>query len=167
VTLSNADLGVIEFDVGSGAHLVLENNDLRGKLLLPYQQATTLFAVNNGISDTVLFNLVGPTAVQAAHPWTSFNNRQTNITTGVVAANFVDGTGDTNAAGALVSTVAFTPATGAIGFNGVTPAVLSAAYTATNVTTDRTYDANVTTLDEVADVLGTLIADLKARGVVG
>lgn len=39
-------------------------------------------------------------------------------------------------------------------------------YTATNVTTDRAYDANATTLDELADVLGTLIADLRARGVV-
>jgi hypothetical protein len=39
-------------------------------------------------------------------------------------------------------------------------------YTATNVTTDRSYDANSTTLDEVADVLGTLISDLRAKGIV-
>ena len=39
-------------------------------------------------------------------------------------------------------------------------------YAATNVTTDRTYDANATTLDEVADVLGTLIADLRTRRIV-
>lgn len=31
-----------------------------------------------------------------------------------------------------------------------------------NVTTDRAFDANSTTTDELADVLGTLIADLKA-----
>jgi len=36
----------------------------------------------------------------------------------------------------------------------------------TNVTTDRTYDANATTVDELADVLGTLIADLQAKSVV-
>lgn len=36
-------------------------------------------------------------------------------------------------------------------------------YSASNVTTDRTYDANATTLDELADVVGTLIADLQAR----
>src|SRR6185436_5864164 len=41
------------------------------------------------------------------------------------------------------------------------------AYTPTNVTTDRAYDANATTLDEVADVLGTLIADLQTRGILG
>lgn len=45
--------------------------------------------------------------------------------------------------------------------------VSPAAYTPTNVTTDRAYDANATTLDEVADVLGTLIADLKAAKVIG
>lgn len=43
---------------------------------------------------------------------------------------------------------------------------LSQTYSASNVTTDRTYDANATTLDEVADVLGTLIADLRSLGLV-
>lgn len=53
-----------------------------------------------------------------------------------------------------------------LGFFGVTPAVQTAAYTPTNITTDRSYDANATTLDEVADVLGTLIADLQAYGLL-
>jgi len=39
-------------------------------------------------------------------------------------------------------------------------------YTVSNLTLDRTYDANSTTLDEVADVLGTLITDLKNKGVI-
>ena len=39
-------------------------------------------------------------------------------------------------------------------------------YTITNGTTDRTYDANATTVEELADVLYTLISDLKARGLV-
>lgn len=54
-----------------------------------------------------------------------------------------------------------------IGFFNATPVVQPAAYTPTNVTVDRAYDANATTLDEVADVLGTLIADLKALGLIG
>jgi hypothetical protein len=41
------------------------------------------------------------------------------------------------------------------------------AYTITNVTTDRAMDANSTSIDEVADVLGTLIADLTAGGSGG
>lgn len=45
---------------------------------------------------------------------------------------------------------------------GVTPQT----YAASNVTTDRTFDANATSIDELADVLGTLIADLRARKLV-
>ena len=40
-------------------------------------------------------------------------------------------------------------------------------YTMANVTADRALDADSTTLAEVADVLGTLINDLKNRGVIG
>jgi len=36
----------------------------------------------------------------------------------------------------------------------------------TNVTTDRTFDANSTSTAELADVLGTLIADLITKGVL-
>jgi hypothetical protein len=39
-------------------------------------------------------------------------------------------------------------------------------YAPTNVSTDRAYDADATTLDELADVLGTLIADLQAIDVI-
>jgi len=42
-------------------------------------------------------------------------------------------------------------------------------WTTNNVTTTRTFDANSTTTAEVADVLGTLIEDMKARqyGMLG
>jgi hypothetical protein len=39
-------------------------------------------------------------------------------------------------------------------------------FTTSNVTTDRTFDADSTTVEEVADVLGTLITDLKGSGVI-
>lgn len=39
-------------------------------------------------------------------------------------------------------------------------------YTVTNVTPDRAYDADATSDAEVADVLGTLIADLRIQGTV-
>lgn len=54
-----------------------------------------------------------------------------------------------------------------VGFYGTTPVAQSAAYAPTNVATDRTFDANSTTLAELADVLGTLIADLQATGLIG
>jgi hypothetical protein len=40
------------------------------------------------------------------------------------------------------------------------------SYTVTNAAADRAYDANATTLDEVADVLGTLISDLQSSGII-
>lgn len=49
----------------------------------------------------------------------------------------------------------------------LTDLTASSAYTPTNVTTDRSYDANATTLDEIADVVGTMIADLQAKGILG
>jgi hypothetical protein len=55
---------------------------------------------------------------------------------------------------------------GHVGFFSVAPVVQPAAYTPTNVTPDRAFDADSTSLDEVADVLGTLIADLKAYGLL-
>ena len=39
-------------------------------------------------------------------------------------------------------------------------------YTITNVTPDRSYDADATTTAELADTLGTLISDLRAVGLV-
>lgn len=39
-------------------------------------------------------------------------------------------------------------------------------YTITNVTTDRVLDADATSIDELADALGTLVADLKTAGVI-
>jgi hypothetical protein len=53
-----------------------------------------------------------------------------------------------------------------VGFFGTTPAAQAAAYTPTNVSPDRSYDADATTIDELADVLGTLIADLQGYGLL-
>lgn len=40
------------------------------------------------------------------------------------------------------------------------------AYQMSNVTTDRVLDADSTSIAEIADVLGTLITDLKNKGVI-
>jgi hypothetical protein len=40
------------------------------------------------------------------------------------------------------------------------------AYTPTNVASDRTYDASATSTAELANVLGTLIADLQTKGIL-
>lgn len=53
---------------------------------------------------------------------------------------------------------------GKFGVNGSAAVAQSTGWSATNVTTDKTFDANATTVDELADVLGTLINYLKTRG---
>lgn len=54
-----------------------------------------------------------------------------------------------------------------IGFFGVTPVVQPSGYTTfTNLSTDRTCDANATSVAELADILGTLIEDLKGLGLI-
>lgn len=54
-----------------------------------------------------------------------------------------------------------------LGFFNAAPVARPAPYTPSNVTTDRSYNADSTTIDEVADVLGTLIADLQSLGLIG
>lgn len=56
---------------------------------------------------------------------------------------------------------------GKLGLYGAAPVVRAAAYTITNALSDRGYDADLTTLGELADVLGTLIVDLQAVGLIG
>ena len=53
-----------------------------------------------------------------------------------------------------------------IGFFNHAVAAQPSAYTPSNVSADRSFDANSTTIDELADVLGTLIADLQTMGLV-
>lgn len=54
-----------------------------------------------------------------------------------------------------------------IGFYGATPVAKSSTYSMSNVTTDRALNADSTTVDELADVVGTLITDLKNMGLIG
>jgi hypothetical protein len=56
---------------------------------------------------------------------------------------------------------------GGYAFAGGTVGVAQTGYTTfTNLTTDRTCDANATTVEELADILGTLIVDLKTKGII-
>lgn len=48
----------------------------------------------------------------------------------------------------------------------LTSVLPGAAYTVQNVDTDRDYNADAVALDELADVVGTLIADLRTKGII-
>ena len=56
---------------------------------------------------------------------------------------------------------------GNLGFYNTVPQAQSTGWNVTNVTPDKGYDANATTVAELADVLGTLINDLKTYGLIG
>lgn len=54
-----------------------------------------------------------------------------------------------------------------LAFYNTTPAAQATGYTSfINLSTDRTCDANSTTVAELADILGTLIDDLKLTGII-
>jgi len=56
---------------------------------------------------------------------------------------------------------------GAFAFAGGTVAAAETGWTTfANLTTDRTCDANATTVEELADILGTLIVALKNKGII-
>jgi hypothetical protein len=82
-----------------------------------------------------------------------------NVNTQIVDKNII--------LGVTTGTKIGTAITQKMGFYNATPIVQPATYTASNVSADRNYDANATMIDEIADVLGTLITDLKALGLVG
>lgn len=88
-----------------------------------------------------------------------------NIAIRFVISSLYDGANI--AVGSTTGTQIGTASTQKLGFFGATPVVQPAAYTPTNVTPDRAFDADLTTTAELADVLGTLIADLQALGLIG
>jgi hypothetical protein len=71
---------------------------------------------------------------------------------------------DGNSGAAAVSITGTLATSGNVGFNGQSPASRP-DYTVTNGTTDRTFNANSTTIDELADVVSTVIADLTSIGL--
>lgn len=56
---------------------------------------------------------------------------------------------------------------GKLSFWGASPVVQSTGWSVSNESTDKSFDASATTLSEVANVLGTLIEDLKTYGILG
>jgi hypothetical protein len=54
-----------------------------------------------------------------------------------------------------------------VGFYGSTGAVRSTGWTVSNVSSDKSFDASATSLNEVANVLGSLVNALKDVGLLG
>ena len=146
-------------DVGAGAYLrsggvgvaplwstaTLPNTTTTGDIL--YASAANIYA---NLADVATGQVLASGGVGVAPAYTATPSVTTLTTTG--AANIG---GDLNHDGSN------------IGFNGVAPVARDTGWAVSNVTTDRVYDANATSLDEIADVLGTLITYLISRGDLG
>jgi len=103
-----------------------------------------------------------------------------NLVLGILSANsngsaallFTGGTAPTsmvtNTAGMYADDISGNVSMHVMNENGnIIKLIKTGTYTPTNVTVDRSYDANSTSIDELADVLGTLIADLQLTGLIG
>jgi hypothetical protein len=128
-------------------------NTLTGTLVTMYgiymediSKGTTNYALNTG-AGSVVINRGGDSLTDFTVKSDTYN------------AIFIDASND--------SIVLMSNAAGKVGLFGHAASPQPAAYTPSNVTTTRTFNANATTLDEIADVLGTLIADIQSLGAVG
>lgn len=133
--------------------------------------------MHNALPGTVLVCVEG-----TANARTLFVCTTASITLNTTALEFEKAGADISPGGITASSVSFSP-NGDIAATDVQAAIVelrddtdtklstitipSPAYTPTNVSTDRAYNANSTTLDELADVLGTVIADLQTAGILG
>lgn len=114
--------------------------------------------------------LAGGAALRLYAPLTWIGGKITAATDGINTANMsaserltlidVDFTGVT---GNDISDQA-TPTVNAFACNGLT--LTEDAYTPTNVTPDRAFDADTVAVAELADIVGTLIADLQLKEVI-
>lgn len=77
------------------------------------------------------------------------------------------GTGNVTMAGTLSVTGDLNHDGSNVGFYGTAPAAQATGYTTfTNLSTDRTCDADTVAVAELADIVGTLIEDLKSTGII-
>jgi hypothetical protein len=58
-------------------------------------------------------------------------------------------------------------ANGKLGFFGSTPTTQSLGWSVTNYLQSSSFDANTVTLEQLADVVGTIITELKNKGLLG
>lgn len=58
-------------------------------------------------------------------------------------------------------------ASGKLGFFGATPTTQSAGWSVANYLVSKSFDANTVTLEQLADVVGTILTELKNKGLLG
>jgi hypothetical protein len=56
---------------------------------------------------------------------------------------------------------------GKVGFFGASPSTQSLGWSVTNYLVSKSFDANAVTLEQLADVVGSILTELKAKGLLG
>jgi hypothetical protein len=192
-TASSGALGGAFFAVFSNDGAAMAANDRLGGMSIGGSSSSSslrvsvgirAFATENWIDGSAYGSGVGMlttpngTTTPVVSVWTS-DNGNTGIGSNVFSSSSqptarlqVRGAGTSTGVGLLVEnssgTARFTVRDdGAFAFAGGTVAVAETGWTTfTNITTDRTCDANATTVEELADILGTLIVALKNKGIL-
>lgn len=165
----NAD-GKIEWSSGSATSDV---NLYRGTTSSLWVDGVLRSRRSAGSNSSFQANIIGEAASRAIIQadgtivWGDGTNPQDVSLSRSAANTLALGDGDNLAVGTTTGTKIGTATSQKLGFFNATPVVQPSAYSASNVTTDRTYDADVTTLDELSDVVGTLISDLQSLGLIG
>jgi hypothetical protein len=184
LSIATTTTGVLTLDSGTTGAVNLATGASAKTISIGNQTGTTAVNIDYGTGDLtvdgqsdILLSAVTGISIFASNTTASnFTSANTTASTNTALTILCDNTGATagdatlnlNATSTNGSAIINIGSTGGLlGFYGATAVVQSAAYTPTNVVTDRAYDANATSLNEVADVLGTLIADLQATGIIG
>jgi len=101
-------------------------------------------------------------------PFTTTNGRLTDSSNLQFASSTLTfGEAINLAVGTTTGTKIGTATTQKLGFWNATPVVQNTGWTASNVTSDKVFDADATSINELADIVGTLINTLKTYGILG
>ena len=151
--------------VGTGSSLWLDDTTGISKRVAFTSSTVATSSVTLPNNSSIYWRNVTNTADDQVFAYNTSNEIQAFPTMRI--ARLIIGNAQNITVGTATGTQIGTATNEKLGFWGKTPVIRPSAYTPTNVTTDRAYDANATTIDELADVLGTLIADLQSIGLVG
>ena len=156
----------------------IEVRNSSGTTLASVSSAGTVTAPNVSVSAANGAEAIGITNRADLNFKDSSTTKATiNITSGGVLqisdattsrVTIASGNGDTRlkSAASSGSVIVGDTASEKVGFFGSSGAVRSSGWSVSNVSSDRAFDASSTTVNEIANALGTLVNDLKALGLI-
>jgi hypothetical protein len=168
-------------DVTSGSIYMV--SDVSG---LPIIEATSDWTVNMYNYPNIVFqktgsnvNISGSLNVSGSITTVSTASGQSSLGTGLIVNNNAGGTSISdfkvktqiydaiNVIAGSNSLSLMSNVSGSLGFFGTTPTSQSSGWGVTNLSPSKSFDADTVTLAQLADVVGTLVTELKNKGLLG